>query len=128
MLSVVRRMQLAINRAADFTDSHGFRFSVEKFHVVLFPMVIWSYGLEDRLLGMIFDERLTWAPHLRSLGPACQSPLDLLRHLSHTTWSADRTTLLHLHLVLVRSKLDYGVHGYCTGSPCTLRILDPIQN
>ena len=36
LASVVRRMQLAINRVADWTVSHGFRFSVEKSHAVLF--------------------------------------------------------------------------------------------
>ena len=64
----------------------------------------------------------------KSLRLAFQSPLDLLRHLSHTTWGSDRTTLLRLYLVLVRSKLDYGVHVYCTASPRTLSILDPVQN
>ena len=47
--------------------------------------------------------------------------------MSHTTWVADRTTLLRLYL-LVCSKLDYGGHVYCTASPCTLCILDPVQN
>ena len=34
--SAVRRMQLAINWVADWTDSYGFRFSAEKSHAVLF--------------------------------------------------------------------------------------------
>ena len=46
----------------------------------------------------------------------------------HTTWVAERTTLLHIYLILVCSKLDYGAHVYCTASPHTLRILDPVQN
>ena len=32
--SAVRRMQLANNRVDDWTDSHGFRFSVDKSHVL----------------------------------------------------------------------------------------------
>ena len=83
---------------------------------------------EVRFLGMIFDERLTWVPHLRSLCLARQSPLDLLRHLSHTIWGADSATLLCLNLILVRSKLDYGSCVYCTASPRTPRILDSVQN
>ena len=31
-----RMMQLAINRVADWTDTHGFRFSMEKSHAVIF--------------------------------------------------------------------------------------------
>ena len=83
---------------------------------------------EVRFFGMIFDESLTLVPHLKSLRLACQSPLDLLRHLSHTTWDADRTILFRIYLVLVRSKLDFGTHVYCTASPRKLRILDPDQN
>ena len=90
--SAVRRMQLAINRVADWTDSHGFRFSVEKSHAVLFRRgrrvfpepSLTLYDREVRLLGMIFDERLTWFPHLRSLCLACQSPLDLLTVITYT--------------------------------------------
>ena len=74
---------------------------------------------EVRLLYIMFDEGLTWVPHLRSLRLSCQIPLDLLHHLSHTTWGPDRTTLL-LYLVLVCSKLDYGANAYCTGSPHAL--------
>ena len=83
---------------------------------------------EVSFLSVIFDERLTWVPHLKSLRLTCQSPLDLPRYLSHTIWGADRTILLHLYLLFVCSKLDYGSHVYCTASLRTLRILDPIQN
>ena len=48
--------------------------------------------------------------------------------MSHTTWGADRITLLRLYLVLVRTKLDYGIHVYYTAFPRALRILDPFQN
>ena len=69
---------------------------------------------------MILDGHLTWVPHLKSMRHAYQSPLDLLRHLSHTTWGVDRTTFLRYFLFLVHSKLDYSVHVYCTASPRAL--------
>ena len=34
--------------------------------------------------------------------------LNLLKVLSHTSWGADRTTLLQRYRSLIRSKLDYG--------------------
>ena len=119
-------LQFAIIRLAEGTDSHGFRFSVKKYHAVLFRCIwilfpepsLTLYGrprsvvCEFRFLGMIFDERLTWAPHLRSLRFACQSSLDLLRHLSHTILGADRTTLLRLYLVLECSCLLYCFPSY----------------
>ena len=118
---------MAINRVADWTDSHDFRFSVEKSHAVLFrrtrrlfsepSLNLYSRPLsvvsEIRFLGMTFDERLTGAPHPRSVRLEYQSLLDLPRHLSHTTCGADRITLLRVHLVFFRSKLDYGAYVYC---------------
>ena len=37
----------------------------------------------------------------------CLKTLNLLIVLSHTSWGADRATLLHLYRSLIRSKLDY---------------------
>ena len=114
---------------------------MEKSHAKLFVVInvfpetslniygrLLSVVREARFLGMIFDKRLTWVPHLKSLRLACQSPLNLLRHLSHTTWGVDTTILLRLYLVLLRSKLDYGAHAYCTTYPRSLRILGHVQN
>ena len=66
-------MQLVINRVADWTDCHGFCYSVEKSHAILFRRTrrvfpeschtLYGRSLsvvrEVRFLGMIFDERLT---------------------------------------------------------------------
>ena len=69
--SAVRPMQLAINRVADWTDSHGFRFVVEKSHAVLFcrnlrvfpEAFLILYGrplsMVREVLGIIFNECLT---------------------------------------------------------------------
>ena len=78
-------MQVAINRVTNWTYSDDFHFSVEKSHVVPFrrtqrvfpepPLTLYGRPLsavrEVRFLGMIFDERLTWVSHLRSLCLAC---------------------------------------------------------
>ena len=58
----------------------------------------------------------------------CLKALNLLKVLSHTSWGADRTTLLHLYRSLIRSKLDYGsiVYGYARKS--YLQMLDSIHH
>ena len=60
--SAVRRMQLAINRVADGTDSHGFRFSVEKSHAFPEPSLP-LYGLYW-LLRIFIDFALLVHPRL----------------------------------------------------------------
>ena len=47
--------------------------------------------------------------------------------LSHTSWGADRTTLLKLYRSLVRSKLDYGCIIYGSARKSYLQMLDPIH-
>ena len=97
-------MQLAINRAADWDDSHGFLFSVAKSQTIVFlrnhrvlpvpSLLLYGRPLpavnEARFLGIIFDGRLPWVPYLKALRLACLRSLDLLSHLSRTTWGADK--------------------------------------
>ena len=48
--------------------------------------------------------------------------------MSHTTWGADRTTLLQLYRSLIRSKLDYGSIVYWSARKSYLAMLDPIHH
>ena len=54
--------------------------------------------------------------------------MNLLKVLSHTSWGADRTTLLKLYRSLVQSKLDYGCIIYGSARKSYLQMLDPIHN
>ncbi len=51
-----------------------------------------------------------------------------MQTLSHTSWGADRKTLLYLHTTLVLSTLDYGCHIYSAASTSLLNLLDPIHH
>ena len=51
-----------------------------------------------------------------------------LNVLSHRSWGADRTTLLHLYRSLIRSKLDYGSIVYGSARKSYLQILDTVHN
>ena len=51
-----------------------------------------------------------------------------MKVLSHTTWGADRTTLLQLYRSLIRSKLDYGSIVYGSARKSYLAMLDPIHH
>ena len=58
----------------------------------------------------------------------CLKALNLLKVLSHTSWGADRTTLLHLYCSLIRSKLDYGSVVYGSARKSYLQMLDTVHN
>ena len=70
-----------------------------------------------KFLGVIFDRKLSFIPHIKHLKDKCTKALNLLRVVVHTSWGADQETLLHLYRSLIRSKLDYGCIVY--GSACS---------
>ena len=82
---------------------------------------------QTKFLGVNFDNKLTFLPHIRYLKEKCVKALNLLV-CSPGSWGADQHTLLHLYRSLVRSKLDYGSVVYGFAREFYLRILDPIQN
>ena len=83
---------------------------------------------EVKFLGIIFDRKLSFLPHLHYLKNKCAKALNLLRVVAHTSWGADQQTLSHLYRSLFRSKLDYGCVVYGSARGSYLQMLDPIQN
>ena len=47
---------------------------------------------EAKFLGLIWDIKLTFEPHIKYLKARCQKSLNILKVLSRTEWGADRTT------------------------------------
>jgi len=77
---------------------------------------------QTKFLGVIFDNKLTFLPHICYLKEKCAKALNLLRVVAHTSWGADQHTLLHLYRSLVRSKLDNGSVVYGSARESYLRI------
>ena len=141
MSVVERQLQNAIDKIEHFADENGFCFSVQKTNCVHFcrrqlhpDPFLKIYGSdilvksEVKFLGLIFDKKLTFIPHIEYLRTKCQKAMNLLRVVSSSAWGADRTTLLMLYKSLVLSKLDYGCVVYGSARSSYLHRLDPIQN
>ena len=79
-------------------------------------------------LDVIFDRKLSFIPHIKYLNAKCFKALNLLQVLSHTSWGADRTVLLHLYRSLIRSKLDYGAIVYGSAGKSYLAMLDTVHH
>ena len=62
---------------------------------------------EAKFLGLLFDNKLSFIPHIKALKAKCLKALDILKVLSSSDWGGDRTVLLNLYRSLIRSKLDY---------------------
>ena len=82
----------------------------------------------QQFLGLVFDTKLSFLPHIRALKARCMKALDVLKVLSATEWGADSTILLQLYRALVRSKLDYGSIIYGSARKSYVKLLDPVHH
>ena len=142
MATIERQLQQCLNNIQTWATTNGFKFSKTKTKCMHFcnlrgahpDPVLHLDGTpipvvdEFKFLGLIFDRKLSFIPHIKYLRAKCQRALDLLRVVSNTDWGADRTVLLRLYRAHVRSKLDYGCMVYGSARTSYLRMLDPIQN
>ena len=139
---VERQLQLNINNVQTWANNNGFKFSKTKTVCVHFcnkrslhPDPVLRLGnsiipcvKEAKYLGLIFDHKLSFIPHIKHIKNKCQKALNLLRVLSNTSWGADRRTKLVIYKALIRSKLDYGSIVYGSARPSYLKSLETIQN
>ena len=132
MPTIEKHLQRVLNKLQVWTDENGFKFSTSKTVVMHFCQKKKEHSHpelffveETKFLGLIFDSKLTFIPHLKYLRKKCLQAINLLRVVGHYDWGADSTTLYDS---TIRSKLDYGCMVY--GSVCDshLKMLDPIQN
>ena len=83
---------------------------------------------EYKFLGIIWDNKLTFKPHIDYLRKKCFQTLNIIKVLGHQEWGADTKTLLSLYESLVRSKVDYGSIVYRNAKRSELNRLEVIHN
>ena len=142
MHTIERQLQQCLNKIQKWALENGFKFSKTKTQCIHFCQlrglhndpVLKLDGVEIpvveqyKFLGVIFDRKLSFIPHINYLKAKCHKALQLLCVVAHTDWGADKSTLLKLYKSLVRSKLDYGCFIYGSARKSYLRCLDSIHH
>ena len=142
MHTIERQLQQCLNKIQKWALENGFKFSKTKTQCMHFCQlrglhndpVLKLDGVEIpvvdqyKFLGVIFDRKLSFIPHINYLKAKCHKALQLLRVVAHMDWGADKSTLLKLYKSLVRSKLDYGCFIYGSARKSYLRCLDSIHH
>ncbi len=104
---IQEKIQEAVKLVEKWLYSWGFRFSVEKTKVVVFPKKkmreagVKMYGKQSEqvyTLGVLFDTKLTWSDHINKI------------------------------VALIRSVIDYGSVVYRSAAKTLLKKLEVIQN
>ena len=135
MENIEFRLQRCLNKVETWATENGFKFSKTKTQCVHFCQlrglhpdpVLNIYGSpipvveEAKFLGLLFDKKLSFIPHIKALKAKCLKALDILKVLSNTNWGGDRPVLLNLYRSLVRSKLDYGSIVYGSARKLSLQ-------
>ena len=85
-------------------------------------------GGDQISLGVIFDRKLSFIPHLKYVKKKALKALNILKVIGNTEWGADRKVMLRLYRSLIRSTLDYGCIVYGSARKSYLQMLDPIHN
>nr|CAH7746851.1 unnamed protein product [Callosobruchus chinensis] len=81
-----------------------------------------------KFLGVIFDSRLSWNPHITYLKDKCAIDMRLIKMLSHTSWGSHRNSILNIYKATILSKIDYGSQCYITAPTSYIKKLDAIHN
>ena len=137
-----RKLQHSLNRLGRRCEENGFKFSPTKTMCVHFCQLrkhhldpqLYLNGTqiptigEAKFIGLIFESKLSFIPHVTSLKSRCTKSLDLIKVLSNTTWGADRKVLLLLYRALIRSILDNGCIVYGSARPSYIKRLDTVHN
>ncbi|GBO20397.1 putative RNA-directed DNA polymerase from transposon X-element [Araneus ventricosus] len=139
---IERQLQNAVNKLIAWCDNNGHTISAEKSRCVHFcrkrnmhldpnirirnsPIPVVN---EIRFLGVIFDRKLTFLPHVLHLRKKCEKSLNILKVLSKTSWGADRTSLLRIYQAVILSRIDFGCMVYGSARPTVLRRLDTVHH
>ena len=142
MNTIERQLQLNLIKIQKWSTENGFKFSKSKtvcMHLCHLRKahndpILTLDGTpipvveENKFLGVMFDRKLSFIPHIKQLKAKCQKALNLLRVVAHTDWGADRKVLLNLYRTIIRSKLDYGSIIYGSARKSYLEMLDPIHH
>ena len=142
MSIIERQLQLCLNKLQQWATDNGFRFSktktfcmhiCQKRGVHLDPQLFVDKSpipiVEETIfLGVIFDRKLSFIPHLKYVKKKALRALNILKVIGNTEWGADRKVMLLLYKSLIRSKLDYGCIVYGSARKSYLQMLDPIHN
>ncbi|GBN30042.1 RNA-directed DNA polymerase from mobile element jockey [Araneus ventricosus] len=137
------QLQNAVNKLVAWCNNNGHAISPEKSRCVHFcrkrsihldPVIHINNDVaipvvdDIRFLGVIFDRKLTFLPHILHPRKKCERSLNILKVLSRTSWGADRTSLLRIYQAVVLSRIDYGSMVYSSARPTVLRRLDTIHH
>jgi len=134
-------LQQAINNLLKWTQISGFTFSPEKSQCTgltrkrdqnSINVKMSNYQLMNnniiKILSITFDKICSWTYHINTLKNSIFPRLNIIKMLSHKSWSPITHVLSTIYKSLILSKLDYGSFIWTTAHKSISKGLDIILN
>ena len=150
--SIIKQHQRAINRLTEYMFLNGFVFSAEKTQFLIVSRLKLArtnknnfisiksnprnYDEEPTIihpsetikyLGVTFDSKLLWLPHIRNLVKKATLSTNLIRILAATPWAKGSAFLVNVCKALIRSVLSFGQELFFGAKPSHLALLDQAE-
>lgn len=136
------KMQEALDQAATYGDKWGLPCSAEKTNYMIFSRhsdftvnITLSLGNRPikrvsvkKVLGVIFDDRLSFAAHINHVVKLAGRGINLMRSLARSNWGAHRGSLFCIFRGIIRSRLEYCSVIFSMAAERLLRKLDVVQH
>lgn len=118
--SLHQKLQRYINTLEIWLQSISLSLNISKSALLVFPIadtvsISVLYNREPipqvdsvKYLGMIYNEKLNWSPHIEYITAKAQRALGLLRRLSNRKYGLRRHTMLMIYKMYVRPILEFG--------------------
>ena len=134
-------MQLALDKISEWTSKWCVTVNREKTTATLFSLstkqqcgtltmgdVPLKYVDQQTYLGVTFDKRQTWKPHIMDAEAKARRKLNIMRKLAGTHWGANENILKAVYQGTVRPHLEYGSNSWLTAAKSHHHTLDKVQN
>lgn len=142
LTTIGEKLQNCLNIISEWSNKNGFTFSFSKTKAVHFSLIpglhlppdlylynqLIEYKPTFKFLGMTWDNKLTWLPHITALKNSTKKMVGMLKSISAQEWGGDKHTLRHLYQIFIRPKIDYGSIVYHSAPRTTSNLLEPIIN
>ena len=135
------RLQQAVDKLHAWTEDWGVKINKEKSSITLFTLstvkrpgtvTLGQTPLKEEnevtYLGVTFDKRHTWRPHLEKAETRARLKLAMLRKLAGSNWGSNNRVLRTVYQGSIRPVLEYGSTAWSTSKKTNLKLLDNVQN
>jgi Reverse transcriptase (RNA-dependent DNA polymerase) len=133
-------IQSSLLGICEFFNSLGLTISTQKSESMVFskkhqiPQLtislnnnILQNAVQFRYLGVLFDTKLTWKPHVDMIVRKCQRRTNFLKSIAGYSWGAHPSCILILYKSTIRSVIEYGAVCFSEMAETHLKKLERIQ-